>query len=299
MNTTNEFDDVKMVDDMPEIGANVHRLNLDGAEERFAAAAEASRLRFEKAMESAPEKANCIACGSESILDRELSFENAKPSYSCLNCKQKKRERVIGERIERSGIPLDVRDATIENFITNRPNVKAGKDFPEFKTPEQFKTAASAFLKKGHRNLFFAGTAGIGKGHLAAAIAIHFIREMNWHVAWVECAKLFRDYHRAYADDSNESMTDRLGTVSLLVLDEICLRDLPADGEEILFAILDRRHKEGRPTIMLGNKPAKAIREWLGERIVDRLRSGGVSFCYGEWESMRGKGGDGANANEF
>lgn len=80
----------------------------------------------------------------------------------------------------------------------------------------------------------------------------------------------------------------------LLILDELCLRDLPADGEEILFTLFDSRQKTARRTLCLGNKPAQETRLWLGDRISDRLRSGGVTFCYGAWQSMRGGAGDGA-----
>lgn len=243
--------------------------------------------KFESQLEAAEKGRPCPSCGDHATLDIAASWKAGDIAYTCAACEERRQHRQLGERIERAGIPADVRHATIANFQTARAGIKSGKDFPGHKTPTQFAEAVRAFLEKGTRNLILAGTPGIGKGHLAAAVAIHFIRK-GWRVAWVECAKLFRDYHRAYAKDANEAITDRLGSVSLLVMDEICLRDLPADGEEILFAILDRRHKEGRPTVFLGNKPADEIRAWLGGRIVDRLRSGGVSFCYGEWESMRG-----------
>lgn len=255
--------------------------------------------RFDELLASAPQFARCAVCGDSAFLDADLSREAGQPAYDCQKCKDRKEQQRLGARLERAGIPCDVQGASLENFSTDRPGVKSGPEFRTHKTPEQFRAAAREFLKKGQRNLILAGSAGIGKGHLAAAIASHFIRTMNWRVRWVECAKLFRDYHRAYESGTNEQITDTLGTVQLLVLDEICLRALPADGEEILFAITDRRHKRALPTIMLGNKPAEDVRAWLGERITDRLRSGGVIFCYGEWESMRGKLSDGANANEF
>src|SRR5690606_255974 len=122
------------------------------------------------------------------------------------------------------------------------------------------------------------------KGHLAAAIAMQRMRDGE-SVAWVECSRLFGEWHTAYSHNSTDFVRDRYAKPDLLVLDEICLRDLPQDGEEILFAILDRRQKSALPTLLLGNQPAEGAKEWLGGRIVDRLRSGKVAFCYGEWES--------------
>lgn len=243
---------------------------------------------FEAHLSQCPPKIACPTCGGVAGLDVDASFKAQKETYLCASCEAKKREQIIARRCELSGIPSDVRHATIENFQTNRPKVN-----PKFQTPARFVEAAKEFLVKGKRNIILSGIPGIGKGHLAAAIAIHFIK-LGWRVAWVECARLFRDYHKAYENGTNEDITDKLGNIALLVIDEICLRDLPADGEEILFAILDRRHKEGKPTVFLGNKPADEVRKWLGGRITDRLRSGGVIFCYGEWQSMRGSSEDGS-----
>lgn len=249
---------------------------------------------FENELGSAPDTMRCFRCGHDTAVKNEdKSWKVGMIAYDCAKCAEDDRQQRIGAAIERAGIPSDVRHATLANYVTDRPNVqaKAGQH-----TPTQFLEAAKRFCLKGDRNLVLAGSVGIGKGHLAAALAKYFI-EQNWKVAWIECARLFRDYHRAYKDCSHEAIADRLGTVGLLVLDEICLRDLPADGEEILFSILDQRHKGGRPTIMLANKPAAEIKAWLGDRITDRLRSGGVSFCYGEWESMRGRPTDSAHGN--
>lgn len=248
---------------------------------------------FEKHLSECPQVIWCPVCKHGAILDVDESFKAQKETYVCEKCEAKKAEQQFAARCDAAGIPSDVRHATIENFQTDRPNVKQ-----DFQSPAKFVAAAKEFLIKGKRNIILAGKAGIGKGHLGAAIAMHFMR-LGWRVAWIECARLFRDYHRAYENSTNEAITAKLGSIALLVIDEICLRDLPADGEEILFAILDRRHKEGRPTVLLGNKIASEIRMWLGERISDRLRSGGVIFCYGEWDSMRGQATDGAGANEF
>ena len=75
-------------------------------------------------------------------------------------------------------------------------------------------------------------------------------------VLWVEAAKLFAAVHKAYTQDRSDAVLEAHATPSLLVLDEIALRDLPADGEEILFAIFDHRHKQG-----LANPMALGLRE--------------------------------------
>jgi DNA replication protein DnaC len=100
----------------------------------------------------------------------------------------------------------------------------------------------------------------------------------------------FKDSWRKDSDRSESQVMDYYSNVGLLVLDEIGLRDnLPSDGEEILFDIIEGRKNAKRQTVLLGNKSAEETRAWLGERIRDRLISGGLKFCFGSWQSMRGE----------
>lgn len=258
--------------------------------DRLEATIRAKSEAFDAMLDACQQSVLCDSHGTAAMLNREASRAAASPVWTCPACEREKLAKRHAKRIEAAGIPADVRHATLENFGVNRPLAKTTDGCV---SPMKFLEAAKKFEAGEVRNVGFAGTPGIGKGHLAAALAINALARGE-SAAWIECARLFSAYHRAYKTDETEMVTDRYANAKLLVLDEICLRDLPADGEEILFGILDRRHKAGLRTIFLGNAPAEAIRKWLGSRIVDRLRSGGVAFCYGEWQSMRGGEQDGA-----
>lgn len=279
MNITDDFDSV-----IPE------RVFDLAALDRLQATIRAKSEAFEAMLDTQPQRKACEFHGTPAILNREASLVAAKPVWTCPACESERLAKRHSKRIEAAGIPADVRHATLSNFDTNRPDAKKTDGCV---SPAKFVESAKRFQAGEVRNVGFAGTPGIGKGHLAAALCIDAIARGK-RAAWIECARLFNAYHRAYKTDETDAVTDRYATAHLIVLDEICLRDLPADGEEILFGILDRRHKAGLQTIFLGNAPAEAIRKWLGSRIVDRLRSGGVAFCYGEWASMRGGEKDGA-----
>lgn len=260
----------------------------DAAMERMLKRIEERSTQFLAELENAPRHKECPACNGVQALSLEDSKERMTHVYHCATCSDRKNQREIGERIERAGIPDDVRHATLDNFKVDRSNVS-----PKYQSPKTFVSAARAFLAAEKRNAILAGTPGIGKGHLAAAVAIEFIRQGK-RVAWIECSRLFKSYHKAYQTNSTDYIIDTLGEVDLLVLDEVCLRELPADGEEILFGVLDRRHKKALQTLLLANKTADEIKAWLGGRVSDRLRSGGLAFCYGEWDSMRGGEFDGS-----
>lgn len=263
--------------------------HLTAAMERLKATWDAMDAR----LAAMPQEQDCQKHGAGAA---KLDHENTRtdPVYTCPACAaEHKAAAAVKRRLERlmrAGIPSDALHATLENFDTARPNVK-----PDHHSPAKFLSAATAFRDQRVRNLILCGTPGIGKGHLAAAMAI-LAYDAGKSIAWIDCFTLFRAVHKAYGseDTSPEDITRQLAAVNLLVLDELCLRELPADGEEIIFTILDARHKAGRQTILLGNKPAEAVRAWVGTRISDRLRSGGVVFCYGEWDSMRGTDADGA-----
>ncbi len=230
------------------------------------------------------------------VLDHPASHQRGQPHYTCPQCHAAAQAARHQRRQEAAGIPPDVRHATLENFQTDRPTPRLTEGHVP---PSTFLEKARLFATGRIRNLVLAGSPGIGKGHLAAALA-HLTLAQGQSVRWVDCAALFSAYHRAYGEDSTHTVLHRHRSPHLLILDEICLRDLPADGEEILFAILDHRHKTARRTLLLGNRPAKETRHWLGDRIADRLRSGGISFCYGEWPSLRGTPADhAAQAGEF
>lgn len=248
---------------------------------------------FEAQLEAAPKTQPCDRHPDQSaVLLFDASWKAGELVYGCGECAGDIQTRRRTRRIERAGIPCDVRHATLENFDTQRPNVNI-----EWKSPSQFLEAAFKFKRGETRNVLFCGIPGIGKGHLAGALAIEAI-DAGEDVAWIDCAGLFSAYHQAYTTNETAEVIAKYSYAYLLVLDEICLRALPADGEEILFAIIDRRHKSNRRTIMLGNKPAKEVKEWIGGRIYDRLKSGGCLFRYGEWDSMRGKSKDGSG-DEF
>ena len=234
-----------------------------------------------------PKSRPCGFCDHPAYLDENSLWDDVgapqEAIYVCPACHERDKEARLQKRVERAGIPADVRAATLDNFQVTRPKVDA-----RHQTPAQFLVAARAFDRGEIRNLILAGGVGIGKGHLAAALCIAAMR-LGRRIAWAECARLFRDFHRAYEGSNTDSVIDPLIRADILVLDEVCLRALPSDGEEILFSILDPRHKAKRRTILLGNQPGPEVRAWLGERIRDRLISGGLKFCFGSWESMRGK----------
>lgn len=273
---------------------------IPDATDRLMASLESHERRTQERLSAIPQTKPCPTCAGTAYLDpntlwsdrsgkRDVVIVATEPEYNCPTClaataKEQERKTLLAK-----GIPVDVLHATLDNFrIQPQPTTGLG-----YSPPRQFLEACWDFVNGKLRNLILAGTPGIGKGHLAASIAKMRIAH-NQRVRWTTCHQLFADYHRAYKDDRTEAVTGPLIRADLLILDEIAFRDLPADGEQILFEIIDARAKAAKQTLLLGNKPADDTRDWLGARILDRLRSGKLAFKYGQWPSMRGTENDGA-----
>ncbi len=249
---------------------------------------QARRTSFDDYLDTLPQEQPCPRHPDVlASLDRNRSL-CANPVYACESCAAEARAEQRLRNLSAAGIPRDVHHATLANFRTDREHINV-----LYQTPAQFLEACQSFAAGEFRHLILGGTPGIGKGHLAAALAIPSM-DAGRSVVWCTCGDLFFDYHASYATGTTLSLLREFQTPDLLVLDEIALRDLPADGEEILFSIMEARHQEKLSTILLGNKPADESRAWLGGRITDRLRSGGLTFRYGQWDSMRGTEWDGA-----
>ncbi len=77
----------------------------------------------------------------------------------------------------------------------------------------------------------------------------------------------------------------------LLILDEVGVQ-FGSDTEKlILFDVLNERYERRRPTILMTNLTLEEVADFLGDRIIDRLREDGGEFIPFDWESHRGKGG--------
>jgi DNA replication protein DnaC len=69
-------------------------------------------------------------------------------------------------------------------------------------------------------------------------------------------------------------------------------KEQPSDFElTTLFAIINGRYEQMRPTVVISNLSGDQLPLAMGERCVDRLREGGGVVVPFDWESQRGKEG--------
>lgn len=263
---------------------------------------EARHQEFLKTLAAAPRERPCghhpeVAA----TLNEQLTTESGMITYFCPACHREAELEQFRQIQDACGVPLDVRHATFDNFDFTREKL-----VPESCTPGEFLKAAVDFTAGKFRNLILAGTVGIGKGHLAAGLcnAAIFQRRVkplgDQSFRWIAAHVLFQRIHQAYEQEGPDALIDYYGRRTLLILDECGMAPMPKDGQRVLYDILDRRHKNQLPTLLLTNLNGATLRAWLGPPIVDRLRSGGLGYKWGSWASARGQQLDAStNPSEF
>ncbi|MGO0694210.1 ATP-binding protein [Pseudomonas guariconensis] len=154
--------------------------------------------------------------------------------------------------------------------------------------------AAFADIEKTGRCLMLLGHPGTGKTHLGAAMANELMRHTSATAVYRTVGAVLQAIRASYDRHSELTEADILSSLiqpSLLVLDEVGVsKEQPSDFElTTLFAIINGRYEQMRPTVVISNLDASQLPQAMGERCVDRLREGGGVVVPFEWESHRGK----------
>lgn len=197
------------------------------------------------------------------------------------------RQARIEARLQRAGIPRAFRDRTLDNYLAEtdeqRYALGVARDF------------SANFWTKCHPRgewLVFAGERGTGKSHLAIATAAAAMARGT--AMYIRAADMIRRVRATWRKDSTESETQVLEMfgrdLDLLIVDEIGVQRGTEDEQNTMFDILDMRYAEGRPTILLTNLNGAAFSEFIGPRLMDRLRERAV-FVPFKWKSYRGTSG--------
>lgn len=133
--------------------------------------------------------------------------------------------------------------------------------------------ATCAFVAR-HENLLICGPTGVGKSHLANALAFEAIKR-GYRVMVRPTNQLLAELHGFRADGSYHRKMAKLDLVDLLVLDDFGLRPLSAQAVDDLYEIVNSRY-EKRSIAITSNL---ALEEWgevfgnslLASAALDRL----------------------------
>lgn len=122
------------------------------------------------------------------------------------------------------------------------------------------------------RNLLLFGYAGLGKTHLALAIA-HERIAAGEDVIYCSSANIFREIEREYmADFRNDTVLRELKACDLLILDDLGSEYLNAVVLNAIYDLVNTRISEGKSTVFTTNLvEQKQLEARYGESITSRL----------------------------
>jgi DNA replication protein DnaC len=186
---------------------------------------------------------------------------------------QRRRDRLVERRIKAAGF----RDRkTLDTFNWS---------FNQIDRALIFELATGRFIEQ-HDDVLIQGNAGVGKSHLAQAIAMSAIHA-GFRVLYREAHQLFEDLVIAAATGERTTTVTSLSEVPLLVIDDLGMRKLPGSSAEDLLEVVMRRY-ERTSTIITSNRPLEDWPKMFGDTpavaaFLDRL------MHHGHLIEIRGK----------
>ena len=202
---------------------------------------------------------------------------------------QEQKRRKIEAILGRSGIKKRYLSRSFENFVLNDVNRKA------YEIAKSYVDNWQENKDKGE-GLYFEGTCGTGKTHLAVAIAMKLINQ-GVPVICKTSIDLLASIKQSYERDSTvneEDVIEAYNTVDLLVIDDLGKERATEWSVPILYRIINDRYENMLPTVITTNYNTDDLIDKLNasndnekaEAIISRFK-GSASCVTMAWEDYR------------
>ena len=193
------------------------------------------------------EKNTCAGCGKEYNQPALITQFGIICAHYCEECvdKYERNQKAIENQIKENrkkewlraiGVKADYETATLGTYEAKTDSQKAALN-------------ACKLLKDGDiKKLILLGSNGVGKTHLASAL----VKLMNGKI--ITAYEMFALYRSCFSGQNSEiELLHKFSTYPLLVIDEFGRTKGSEAEENFLSAILDARHSDGLPTMILSN----------------------------------------------
>ncbi|WP_430673273.1 ATP-binding protein [Klebsiella aerogenes] len=221
--------------------------------------------------------------------------ENIKHSRcpACIRAEQESikdslRKLRVASLLDDAGITRRFADCEFDNYLEINP--EASRNLVACK---RYANNWPDVLGAG-KNLVLTGSCGTGKNHLAVSLAKNIIRN---HLASVEITDVMRltrtvkSTWRHNTEATEESVLDHYASLDLLIIDEVGVQFGSPAEMTILHEVINARYESVLPTILISNLPPEQLKEFISDRIFDRVTDGGRNYLVFNWPSFRGNNG--------
>lgn len=224
-----------------------------------------------------------LSKNEETFYGMRKDFPHALEDWikSDLKCPVCSKEKEIELLKNTSGIPLRFQNCSFENFKnTKEKNIALDyvENFPD--------------RKKHGTSLVFCGTTGTGKTHLSAAMSFYLIQNYQTRVLYTKAFDVLREIKETYNRKSErtfEQVQKKHAQVDLLIIDEVGVQFGTDTEKQILFEIINERYENLRPTILVTNLALTSLKDFAGDRVIDRMKENGGKIIVFTGDSFRGK----------
>jgi DNA replication protein DnaC len=177
-------------------------------------------------------------------------------------------KKQLSELIRASRIPRELEECAFENFKPVNESTKKAKEF-------------AMFCAESGNGLLLEGPPGVGKTHLAVAIAQHAVSKGK-RAMFAPVLNLLDELQEAVLSSRILSKLDALREIDCLVLDDLGVQKDSAFRGERLYEIVNDRYNAKKQIIVTTNaKNGEDLKKMIGERgpqIESRLCQMGASF---------------------
>jgi DNA replication protein DnaC len=206
----------------------------------------------------------CPHCGGAGYYKEAVPFGH--PHFGVLfpcDCKQVEKEQRRIEELERISNLDAFRDKTFESFDPDVAGVRLALN------------RSVEYAKRPQGWLILFGNYGVGKTHLAAAIANERLQRQS-EVLFAIVPDLLDHLRSTFGPSSEVEYDNRfemIRDVALLVLDDLGTENTTPWAREKLFQIINHRYNYALPTVITSNRKPEDIDQRIFSRMSDRTLS--------------------------
>lgn len=165
-------------------------------------------------------------------------------------------ERLLQDEVERRAqkqLDLRVRRASL-----NSQKTLDNFDFtfnPTLQRPQVFQLATGDYIRRKH-NVLLCGPSGVGKSHLAQALA-HEACKQGFNVLLVNAHKMLQHLHGGRADNTLDRRLTTYLRPDLLVIDDFGLKPLVSPATQDLYDVIAERYEQGSILLTSNRAPSE------------------------------------------